>query len=152
MFTHEDFAEEVARHFQFLEKDYEMRREPMQKSGVRSWLTYGNINVKVVIEFEERGYLSVTVQNLRHIRHDPLERSEFDLDEILAVSNPRQQRRQEFRAVRESPARAAEALRTAGAPMLGGDFEALHARQRKAVETLRRHNPTLTNDGGDSRH
>lgn len=150
MFTHDDFAAEVARHFQFLESDYGMRREPLQKSGGRSWVTYGNVNVKVVVEFEEGGYCSVTVQNLRHIKHDPLERSEFDLDEILAVSNPRQ-RRQELRAVRESVARAAETLRTAGAPILAGDFEALHARQKKAVDTLRAYNPPLHVDATDDK-
>lgn len=146
MFTHEEFAAEVARQFQFLESDYAMRREPQQKSGVRSWVGYANVNVKVVIEFEENGYCSVTVQNLRHIKHDPLERSEFDLDEIVAVSSPRPPRRQELRATRESVAKAAETLKTLGAPVLAGDFEALHARQKRAVDTLRAYNPPLQND------
>jgi hypothetical protein len=145
MFTHEDFAGEVARHFQFLESDYGMRREPQQKSGNRSWLGYANINVKVVIELEENAYVSVTVQNLRHIKHDPLERSEFDLDEIVAVSS-RPPRRQEWRANRESVAKAAEMLKTLGAPVLAGDFTALHARQSKAVDTLRAYNPPIQGD------
>lgn len=149
MFTHDEFAAEVARHFEFLESDYGMRREPLQKAGVRSWIGYANVNVKVIVEHEENAYCSVTVQNLRHIKHDPLERSEFDLDEVVAVS-PRPPRRQELRATREAVAKAAETLRTVGASVLAGDFAALHERQRKAVETLRRYNPPLQNDAPEA--
>ena len=151
MFTHEEFAAEVARHFQFLETDYAMRREPQQKAGPRSWITYGNVDVKVVVEYEEKEFCSVTVQNLRHIKHDPLERSEFDLDEIVAVSGTRPPRRQDSRANREVVGKLAELLRTLGAPDLGGNFEALHARQRKAVETLRRYDPPIQLETPDTK-
>lgn len=143
MFTHDEFAAEVARHFQFLETDHSMRRELQQKSGPRSWIPYANVDVKVVIEYEENGYCSVTVQNLRHIKHDPLERSEFDLDEIVAVSGSKPPKRQDFRATRDVVARMAELLRSVGTAVLNGDFEALHARQKKAVDTLRRYNPPI---------
>lgn len=146
MFTHEEFAGEVARQFQFLESDFGMRREMLQTAAGRSWIGYANVNVKVVIEVEDNAYISVTVQNLRHIKHDPLERSEFDLDEIVAAS-PRPPRRPELRANRESVAKAAELLKSFGAAALGGEFEVLHARQQKAVETLRRYDaPPLNNE------
>jgi hypothetical protein len=147
MFTQEEFAAEVARQFQFLEADYGMRREPMHSERGRSWVGFANTGVKVVVELEDGAYISVTVQNLRHVKHDTLERSEFDLDEIVAASSPRPPRRQDLRASREGVARAAETLRTLGAPVLGGAFDTLHARQLKAVETLRRHdNPPLQNE------
>lgn len=146
MFTHEEFAGEVTRHFEFLETDHAMRREPLQSSPGRSWIAYGNVNVKVVVELEHNAYISVTVQNLRHIKHDPLERSEFDLDEIIAAA-PRPPRRPDLRANRESVAKAAELLRTLGAAVLAGEFETLHTRQKKAVETLRRYDaPPLNNE------
>lgn len=146
MFTQEEFASEVARQFEFLEETYGMRREALQTSPGRSWVGFANVDVRVIVELEHGTFISVTVQNLRHIKHDPLERSEFDLDEITAAS-PRPPRRQELRASRESVARAAETLRTVGASVLGGDFTTLHARQRKAVETLRRHDaPPLQNN------
>jgi hypothetical protein len=141
MYTHEDFAADVVRHFTFLESDYGMRREPLQKAGIGSWVGYVAAEVKVVVEYEIGGYCSVSVQNLRHVKRDPLERSEFDLDEIIAVSGTRPQRRPDPRSVGEVVARAAEALRTIGAAVLKGDFEALHERQRKMAEAVRRHNP-----------
>jgi hypothetical protein len=146
MFTHEEFAAEVARHFEFLETDYGMRRESPQKAAGRSWIGFANVNVRVIVEHEENAYVSVTVQNLRHIKHDPLDRSEFDLDEIVAAS-PRPPRRQELRANRESVAKAADILRSFGAQALSGDFATLHARQQKAVETLRKYDaPPLPNN------
>jgi hypothetical protein len=45
----------------------------------------------------------------------------------------------------EAVARSAEALRAVGGPVLKGDFEALHARQRKVVEAVRRHTPLASN-------
>ena len=45
------------------------------------------------------------------------------------------------RSMGEGVARAAETLRTIGAPVLKGDFEKLHERQRKMAEAVRRHNP-----------
>jgi hypothetical protein len=45
----------------------------------------------------------------------------------------------------EAVARTAETLRSVGAPVLKGDFEALHARQRKLVEAVRRTNPLTSN-------
>jgi len=147
MFTQEEFAAEVARQFQFLESEYGMRREPMHAERGRAWIGFANAGVKVVVEVEDGTYISVTVQNLRHIKRDTLERSEFDLDEIVAASGPRQPRRQDLRANREGVAKAAEALRAVGAPVLRGEFDTLHARQLKAVETLRRHdNPPLQNN------
>ena len=147
MFTPEEFADEVARQFQFLEADYGMRRVPLQTGPGRAWTGFANPDVKVVVEIEDGTYISVTVQNLKHVKHDSLERSEFDLDEIVAASSPRPPRRQDLRANREAVAKAAETLRTLGAPVLRGDFETLHARQLKAVETLRRHdNPPLQNE------
>lgn len=143
--THDDFGAEVARLFEFLEKDYAMRREPMHREGARAWVSFANIDVKVIVEQEENAYCTVSVQNLRHIKHDALERSEFDLDEIIA-SSPRPPRRQDFRATKEGVAKAAETLRTIGAPVLAGDFTALHARQLKSVETLRRYNPPISGE------
>jgi len=140
--THEDFATEVERQFQFLDSEYRLRREPMQKEGARAWVGYANVDIRVVIEQEENAFCSITVQDLRHIKHDPLERGEFDLDEIVAITNPRPKRR-DFRATREGIAQAAEMLRAIGRPVLEGDFAALHERQRKAVELLRRYNPPI---------
>lgn len=146
MNSQEEFVAEVTRQFQFLETDYGMHREPVQNGPGRTWMTYGNVNVKVIVEVEHNAYLHVTVQNLRQIKHDSLERSEFDLDEIIAAS-PRPPRRPELRANRESLAKAADMLRTVGAPVLQGDFETLRARQLKAVEAIRRHDaPPLPNN------
>jgi hypothetical protein len=146
MNSQEEFVAEVSRQFQFLETDYGMQREAVQSGPGRAWVTFGNVNVKVIVEIEHKAYVHVTVQNLRQIKHDSLERSEFDLDEIIAAS-PRPPRRQDFRANRESLARAAEMLRTVGAPVLQGDFEALRARQLKAVEAIRSHDaPPLPNN------
>lgn len=142
MYTHEDFAADVTREFQFLETDYAMRREPVHVAGAGFWLQYAGSSVRVIVEHEMGGTCGVTVQNLRHIKRDPLERSEFDLDEIVAVSNaPRQGRRPDPRSMNEAIARAAQSLRTVGASVLKGDFEALQVRQKKAVEALRRHHP-----------
>jgi hypothetical protein len=146
MYTHEDFAADVARNFQFLESDYGMRREPAHLAGAGSWVVYANATVKVIVEREIGGHCGVTVVNVLHVKRDPLERSEFDLEEIVAAGGARQQqRRQDPRSMSEAVARAAETLRTAGASVLGGDFEALHSRQRKLVEALRRHNPLPSN-------
>jgi hypothetical protein len=142
MSTNEAFTNEVTQQFRFLEEDYGMRREPAAVSGGGHWLIYGNVNVRVVIEAEVGGTCGVTVQNLRFVKKDPLERNEFDLDEIVATAaGPRQPRRPEPRTMQEAVARAAQTLKTVGAPVLNGDFEALHARQKKAVEVLRRHHP-----------
>jgi len=145
MYTHENFAADVTRHFEFLESEYGMRREPAHIAGAGSWVVYGNPTVKVVVEHEIGGYCSVSVVNLHHVKRDPLERSEFDLDEIVAVVGSRQTRRQEPRSTTEAVARAAETLRSVGASVLKGDFEALHAQQRKRVEAVRRHNPLTSN-------
>ncbi len=119
-----------------------MRREPGAASGGGLWLVWANANVKVIVERELGGHCGVTVVNLRHVKRDPLERGEFDLEEILASSGQRQGgRRQEPRSMTEAVARAAQALRSTGARVLSGDFEALHAKQRQAVEVLRRHHP-----------
>jgi hypothetical protein len=141
MYTHEDFAADVIRNFEFLESEYGMRREPAHVAGIGSWIVYANPTMKVTVEYELGGYCGVSVLNLRHVKRDPLERSEFDLEEIVAVGGARQPRRQDPRSISEAVARAAETLRSVGAPVLKGDFEALHARQRKLVEAVRRNNP-----------
>ena len=145
MVSHEEFAADVARSFAFLESDYGMVREPVHVAGIGCWVTYANPQVKVVVEREIGGYCGVSVQNLRHVKKDPLERSEFDLDEIVAVANARQPRRPDPRSMSEVVARAAETLRTAGASVLKGDFEALHARQKKLVDAVRKHTPLAQN-------
>lgn len=141
MYTHENFAADVTRNFEFLESEYGLRREPLHNSGAGSWVVYANPDVKVVVEHEVPGYCGVSVVNLRHVKRDPLERSEFDLEEIVAISNSRQPRRQDPRSMSEAVARCADTLRSVGASVLKGDFEALHTRQRKNVEAVRRHNP-----------
>lgn len=141
MYTHENFAADVVRNFEFLESEYGMRRDPAHVEGAGSWVVYANATMKIIVEHELGGYCGVTVLNLRHVKRDPLERSEFDLDEIVAVGGGRQQRRQEPKSMSEAVAKAAETLRSAGASVLKGDFEPLHVRQRKLVEALRRHNP-----------
>lgn len=141
MYTHENFAADVARHFAFLESDYGLRREAPRVEGSGAWMVYGGPAVKVVVEYESGGSCGVSVVNLHHVKRDPLERSEFDLDEIVALSGSRQPRRQDPRSMSEAVARSAETLRALGASVLKGDFEALHARQRKNVEAVRRHTP-----------
>ena len=141
MYSHENFAADVVRNFEFLESEYGMRREPTHVEGAASWVAYANPMMKVVVEYELGGYCGVSVLNLRHVKRDPLERSEFDLEEIVAVGATRQARRQDPRSVSEAVARAAETLRSVGASVLKGDFDALHARQRKLVEAFRRNNP-----------
>lgn len=141
MYTHENFAADVVRNFEFLESEYGMRREPAHVAGAGSWVVYANPMMKIVVEYEVGGYCGVSVIDLRHVKRDPMERSEFDLEEIVAIGAPRQQRRQDPRSMSEAVARAAETLRSVGAPVLKGDFEALHARQRKLVEAVRRHSP-----------
>lgn len=144
MYTPDDFSTDVTRHFEFLETDYRMRREPMRREGASTWITYANDVAKVIVEHEAGGSCGVAVQNLRYVKTDPLERLEFDLEEILAVSGSRPPRRQEPRSMSEAVARAAETLRGAGARVLNGEFDALHARQRKVVESVRKHNPAAS--------
>lgn len=141
MYTHEDFVSDVLRNFEFLETEYAMRREPLQVAGAGCWVAFSNAVARVVIEHETAGYCSVSVQNPHHVKKDPLERSEFDLEEIVAVSGGRPPRRMDGRPMSEVLARAAETLRGAGTAALKGDFEALHARQRKTVESIRKSMP-----------
>ena len=145
MYTHENFADDVARHFQFLESEHGMRREALRVAGGGAWIVYANALMKVVVEAEIGGHCGVSVVNLHHVKRDPLERSEFDLEEIVALGATRQGRRQDPRSLSEAVARSAETLRAAGASVLKGDFEALHARQRKRVEALRRDSPLAPN-------
>lgn len=142
MYTAENFAADVAKHFAFLESDFGMKREPLGSSG-GAWISYSNDVTRVTIEHEIGGYCGVSLVNLRHVQKDPLERSEFDLDEVLAVAGRQQPRRGEPRSMAEAVARAAELLRSHGAVMLKGDFEALHARQAKVVEAARKRNPPV---------
>ena len=142
MYTHENFAADVTRDFEFLETEYGMRRDPVHVAGSNYWILYTNATVRVIVEHEIGGSCGVTVQNLRHVKRDPLERAEFDLEEIVAAAGaPRPGKRQEPRSMTEAIARAAQTLRTVGGPVLNGAFEELQTRQRKAVEALRRHNP-----------
>jgi hypothetical protein len=145
MYTHENFAADVARNFEFLETEYGMRRESLRVEGIASWVVYANPLMKIVVEYELAGYCGVSVLNLRHVKRDPLERSEFDLEEIVAVAGVRPTRRQEPRSMSDAVAKNAETLRSLGAGVLKGDFEALHARQRKLVEAVRRTNPLTSN-------
>ena len=145
MYTHENFASDVARNFEFLETEYGMRREPAHVAGAGSWVVYGNVNVKVIVEFEVGGSCGVSVVNLRHVKHDPMERSEFDLEEIIRLSGQREQRGKEPRSLSEAVAKAADTLRNIGGPVLKGDFAALHERQKKLVEAVRRTNPLTSN-------
>ena len=145
MYTHENFAADVARNFEFLESEYGMRRDPPHVEGAGSWVVYANSIMKIVVEYELAGYCGVSVMNLRHVKRDPLERSDFDLEEIVALSTSRQPRRQEPRSMSEAVARAAETLRSVGASVLKGDFDALHARQRKRVEAVHKNNPLSSN-------
>ena len=145
MYTHENFASDVARNFEFLESEYGMRREATHLAGASSWVVYANSMMKIVVEYEPGGYCGVSVLDLRHVKRDPVERSEFDLEEIVAVAGPRQTRRQDPKSMSEAVAKAAETLRSVGGPVLKGDFEALHARQRKLVEAVRRNNPLSSN-------
>ena len=141
MYSHENFAADVGRNFAFLESEYGMRREPPHVAGAGSWVVYANSLIKIVVEYEIGGYCGVSVMNLRHVKRDPLERSEFDLEEIVAIVGSRQSRREAPRSMSDAVAKCAETLRSVGGPVLKGDFEALHARQRKLVEALRRNNP-----------
>jgi hypothetical protein len=137
----ETFAADVARSFEFLESEYGMRREAPHLADDGAWAAYSNANVRVIVEHELGGYCGVTVIDLRYIKRDPLERAEFDLEEIIAVSGARPPRRQDAKSMTEAIAKAAETLRSVGAPVLKGEFETLHARQRKLAEALRHHNP-----------
>ena len=145
MYTHENFAADVARSFEFLESEYGMHREPLQVAGGGSWVVYANSLMKIVVEYEVGGYCGVTVVDLRHVKRDPLERSEFDLSEIVAVGGTREPRRQDPRSMSEAVSKCAETLRSAGRSVLEGDFDALHARQRRHVETVRRNSPISSN-------
>ncbi len=140
MSSHDDFAKDVIKSFEFLESEYGLRREPMHVEGAGGWIGYANATIRVIIEHELGNYCGVTVQNLPHVKRDPQERSEFDLDEIVAVSGTRPQRRQEPRSLSEAITRASETLRAVGGPALKGDFEALHARQLKLIEAVRKGN------------
>jgi hypothetical protein len=144
MYTHENFAADVTRNFEFLESEHGMRREPLHIAGAGSWVVYANPQVKVIVEYEVGGSCGVSVENLRHVKRDPMERSEFDLDEIVAVSGSRQQRRQDSKSMSDAVAKCAQTLRAAGTTVLNGDFEALHSRQRKLVEAIRRNSPLAT--------
>lgn len=142
MDKHEIFAADVIREFKFLEEEYGLSRAPHHITSESSWITYNGSLVSVIVEHEQGGSCGVTVRDLRHVKRDPLERGDFDLEEIIAVSGgQRQGKRQEPRSTSEAVTRAAQTLRNVGAPVLRGNFEALHARQRKAVEALRRHHP-----------
>lgn len=145
MYTQEDFEADVIRDFEFLVTQYGMRREPLRSAGVGTWITYANPMAKVIIEYEVGGFCGVTVQNPRFIQHDPQERSEFDLEEIIEVSPNKPQRRRDPKNVTELIARSAETLRTLGDAVLKGDFDALHERQRKVVEAGKRTNPVGPN-------
>jgi hypothetical protein len=146
MEKHEAFAADVTREFKFLEEEYGLRRMPQHVGPEGSWIVYAGADVSVTIEQERGVECGVSVRNLRHVKHDPLERGEFDLEELVAVAGAAggaggPGRRQPPRSMTEAIARAAETLRTIGAPVLRGDFEALQTRQRKAVDALRRFNP-----------
>jgi hypothetical protein len=143
MDKHESFAADVIRAFKFLEDEYALRREPHHIGSDGSWISYTGTNVTVIVEYEAGGSCGVSVRDLRFIKRDPLDRGEFDLEEIVALGgNQRQQgRRPDPRSMSEAVNRAAQTLRTAGAPVLGGEFAQLHERQRKNAEALRKHNP-----------
>lgn len=140
MYSHDDFSKDVIRNFEFLETEYGLRREPMRAEGGGCWIGYANAAIRVIVEHEQGNYCGVTVQNLPHVKRDPQERSEFDLDEIVAVSGSRPQRKQEPRSIGEAISKAAETLRAVGGPVLKGDFAALHARQLKLIEAVRKGN------------
>ena len=141
MVDHEEFAAVVTKHFEFLETEYAMHAGPVKSDAGRRWIAFSNVNVKVVVELELLSHCSVTVENLRFVKRDPLERGEFDLDEIVAVSGNRPPRQPNPRSLPEAVSRAAQTLKAVGSSVLGGDFEKLHARQRRAVEALRVHHP-----------
>lgn len=107
----------------------------MQTSGATGWIVYESPNVKVIVENEAGFSCGVTIQDLRRIKHDPLERTEFDIEEILALANKKPRT---SRNMNESIVNGADALRNFGASVLKGDFERLHERQARAVETIRR--------------
>ena len=145
MDKHEAFGADVIREFKFLEEEYGLRREPHHITPEGSWINYTGPLVSVIVEHEQGGSCGVTVRDLRHVKSDPLERGDFDLEEIQAIAGgQRQGRRPDPRSMSEAVTRAAQTLRSVGGPVLRGDFEALHTRQRKAVEALRRHNPLHT--------
>jgi hypothetical protein len=141
VYTSDDFAGDVTGSFEFLESEYAMQRSPTSGSGAGTWITYSGTAALVTIEFEPGGYCGVTVRNPRHVKEDPMERSEFDLEEIIAVHGNAPRQRQEPRSMSEAVARAAQALRAAGDRVLRGDFEALHERQKLAVQAARRQHP-----------
>jgi hypothetical protein len=146
MYTNEQFSQDVAASFAFLESDYGMRRHPIHIAGAGAWIAYENADVKVVVEHEGVGYCGVSVQDLRHVSRDSLERTEFDLEEILKLSGVREPRRQDSpKNMTAVVARAADQLRTSCAAVLKGDFSTLHARQFKYVEAVRKNSPKITN-------
>jgi hypothetical protein len=107
----------------------------MQTSDASGWIVYESPYVKVIVENEAGFSCGVSIQDLRRVKHDPLERTEFDIDEILALSNKKPRN---ARNMSESIANGADALRNFGAAVLQGEFERLHERQARAVETIRR--------------
>lgn len=133
--SHEDFAAEVTKRFEFLESAHQFRRHAMQTSGASGWIVYESPNVKVIVENEAGFSCGVTIQDLRRVKHDPLERTEFDIDEILAMTN---RKPRNARNMNESIANGADALRNFGAAVLNGEFEKLHERQARSLETIRR--------------
>jgi len=141
-YTHEQFGADVTQKFEFLESAFGLRRHALHVEGAGSWMIYENVDVKVTIEYEVGGSCGVSVQNLRHVNKDPLERNEFDLDEIVALAGAKP-RREQPSSMTEAVSRAAQLLQQSGSGVLKGDFVALHARQAKAADTIRRNNAAL---------
>ena len=141
-YTHEQFGSDVAQKFEFLESSHGLRRHALHAESAGAWIIYENADVKVTVEYEIGGSCGVSVQNVRHVNRDPLERNEFDLDEIVALSGGKP-RREEPRSMPEAVSRAAQLLQSAGSSVLKGDFVALHARQARAAETIRRNNAAM---------
>jgi hypothetical protein len=141
LYTSDDFSSDVAKSFEFLESEYAMQRGPTIGPGAGTWITYSGASALVTVELEPGGYCGVTVRNPRHVKEDPMERSEFDLEEIIAIHGNVPRQRHEPRSMSEAVARAAQALRATGDRVLRGDFEALHERQKHAVQAARRQHP-----------
>ena len=139
MYTHEQFAADVVKRVEFLETTFGMRRHPAHVEGRVSWIAYENSKAKVIVEHELGASCTVSIQNLRHVKKDPLERGEFDLDEVVAASGKKLSRRDEPRNVPEAVAKSAELLQNLGAGVLNGEFAELQARQQKMADTIRKH-------------
>lgn len=138
MYTHEQFANDVMRRFEFLETDYAMKRHAAVTEGQVSWIVYENPNAKVFVEHELGASCSLSVQNPRYIKRDPLERNEFDIEEVAVVAGRKLSKRDEPRTAAEAVAKWADLLRAVGGPVLNGDFEELQARQQKMADTIRK--------------